>query len=73
MEKLIKNPVQVSKFLCVTKFESRTELMLQILPNTGSAILSGPRGRNCVGREYHYDLSLFSGSSASQSLAQGLF
>lgn len=47
--------------------------MLQILPNTRSAILSDPCGRNCVGREYHYDIFLFSGSSASQSLAQGLF
>lgn len=50
-----------------------TELMLQILPNTGSAILSDPRGRDCVGREYHYDLFLFFGSNASQSLALGLF
>lgn len=47
--------------------------MLQILPNTESAILSDTCGRNCVGREYHYNLVLFSGNSASQSLAQGLF
>lgn len=52
---------------------SRIELMLQILPNTNSAILSDPRGRDCVGREYHYVLFLFFGSNASQSLAQGLF
>lgn len=52
----------------------RIELMLQILPNTGSAILSDPRDRrDCVGREYHYDHFLFFGSNASQSLAQGLF
>lgn len=62
-------------FLKITSHTSscRIELMLQILPNTGSAILSDPRGRDCVGREYHYDLFLFFGSNARQSLAQGLF
>lgn len=62
-------------FLKITSHTSscRIELMLQILPNAGSAILSDPHGRYCVGREYHYVLFVFFGSNASQSLAQGLF